>query len=185
MFEIDRFIDDCRTSLDEQDSQSATREIVSAAVSDPSQVIKALGEPKFAGLETIYHADDLTILNITWGANMTLHPHDHRMWAVIGIYTGQENHVFYRREPEGLSQRGAKELHQKETIPLGKDVIHSVHNPLNKLTVALHVYGGDFFAAERSEWDPETLQEQPFDIEHTRQVFEESNKALREMGLAS
>ena len=185
MFEIDRFIDDCKTALKEQDSQLATRELVSAAVSNPSEVIKAIGEPKLAGLETIYHADDLTILNIAWGPRMTLHPHDHRMWAVIGIYTGQEDNVFYRRGPEGLSRRGAKELHQKETIPLGKDVIHSVHNPLNKLTVALHVYGGDFFAAERSEWDPETLQEQPFDIEHTRQVFAESNKALEQKGLAS
>jgi len=32
---------------------------------------------------------------------------------------------------------------------------------------AIHVYGGDFFAASRSEWDPETLLEQPFDKEKT------------------
>jgi hypothetical protein len=25
-----------------------------------------------------------------------------------------------------------------------------------RLTVAIHVYGGDFFGAERSEWDPES-----------------------------
>jgi hypothetical protein len=30
---------------------------------------------------------------------------------------------------------------------------------------AIDVYGGDFFAASRSEWDPETLLEQPFDME--------------------
>ena len=28
-----------------------------------------------------------------------------------------------------------------------------------RLTGAIHIYGGDFFAAERSEWDPETLKE--------------------------
>jgi len=185
MFEVDRFIDDCRTALKEKDARSATRELVAEAVTNPSQIIKALGEPKLAGLETVYHADDLTILNIAWGPNMTLHPHDHRMWAVIGIYTGQEDNVFYRREPEGLARKGDKILNQKEAVALGEDVIHSVHNPLNKLTVALHVYGGDFFGIDRSEWDPETLQEQPFDIEHTRQVFEESNNELRKMGLAS
>jgi hypothetical protein len=37
--------------------------------------------------------------------------------------------------------------------PLGHNVIHSVTNPIPRLTVAMHVYGGDFFAAERSEWD--------------------------------
>ena len=37
-------------------------------------------------------------------------------------------------------------------------------NPIPKLTAALHVYGGDFFApAGRSEWDPETLLEEPWD----------------------
>jgi len=30
----------------------------------------------------------------------------------------------------------------------------------------------------RSEWDPQTLQERPFDLEHAREVFAESNKRL-------
>ena len=30
---------------------------------------------------------------------MTIMPHDHRMWAVIGIYTGRENNIFWRRLP--------------------------------------------------------------------------------------
>jgi hypothetical protein len=30
----------------------------------------------------------------------------------------------------------------------------------------------------RSEWDPQTFQEQPFDIEHAREVFAEANKRL-------
>jgi len=34
-----------------------------------------------------------------------------------------------------------------------------VTNPIGKLTGAVHVYGGDFFAAPRSEWDAETPRE--------------------------
>jgi hypothetical protein len=30
----------------------------------------------------------------------------------------------------------------------------------------------------RSEWDPQTFQEQPFDIVHAREVFAEANKRL-------
>jgi predicted metal-dependent enzyme (double-stranded beta helix superfamily) len=37
----------------------------------------------------------------------------------------------------------------------GDNIIHSVTNPIPRLTGAIHVYGGDFFGAERSEWDPE------------------------------
>jgi len=43
-------------------------------------------------------------------------------------------------------------------------------------TAAIHVYGGDFFAAHRSEWDPETLHEQRSDGERARQLFEEANR---------
>ena len=41
--------------------------------------------------------------------------------------------------------------------------------------MALHVYGGDFFTAERSEWDFETYEERPRDFERTRRLFDEAN----------
>ena len=63
----------------------------------------------------------------------------------------------------------------REAHPLGRDVIHSVTNPTSRLTGAIHVYGGDFFATERSEWEPETLEERPYDLEKNMKLFEESN----------
>jgi hypothetical protein len=49
------------------------------------------------------------------------------------------------------------------------------------MTRAIHVYGGDFFAPPRprSEWDPETLVERPWDIEHTRRLFSEAEARAR------
>ena len=42
---------------------------------------------------------------------------------------------------------------------------------------SLHVYGGDFFEPDepRSEWDHETLEEQPWDIKRVRQLFAEAD----------
>lgn len=37
------------------------------------------------------------------------------------------------------------------------------------------VYGGDFFAAERSEWDAKTLCEGHYDADKVMRLFEESN----------
>jgi hypothetical protein len=48
------------------------------------------------------------------------------------------------------------------------------------LTGAIHVYGGDFFAAERSEWDSETLLEGRYDAERMARRFEEANTRIRE-----
>ncbi len=52
-------------------------------------------------------------------------------------------------------------------------------NPINRLTGAIHVYGGDFFAAKRSEWDPETLQEGRYDVAKTMKLFEEATALYR------
>ena len=73
---------------------------------------------------------------------------------------------------------GQAMLEEKHVAPLHEDVIHSVNNPLDKLTAAIHVYGGDFFGAPRSEWDPESLEEHPYDIEHTKACFEEANARM-------
>jgi predicted metal-dependent enzyme (double-stranded beta helix superfamily) len=100
------------------------------------------------------------------------------MWAVIGIYGGREQNIFYRRAGKSLTRHGTKELNTKDVIPLGKAIIHSVTNPLDQITAALHVYGGDFFATPRSEWDPRTFEESPYDVEATMRAFEEANERL-------
>lgn len=179
MFDKERFIEDCRAALREKNAQAAIRELVARAVSDPAPVLRALGEPRRSGVDTIYCAADLTILNLCWGPRMVFKPHDHRMWAVIGIYGGREENTFFRRNENGLARHGTKALNAKDTVPLGENIIHAVTNPLDQITAAIHVYGGDFFATPRSEWDPKTLQEQPYSVEDTMRAFEAANRRLK------
>ncbi len=160
MLELEQFVADCRAALSADEPHGAIREVVARAVSEPSTVLRAVGEPRRAELRKIYRSGDLTILNVVWAPGMTLLPHDHRMWAVIGIYM------------EAVSARA---LSEKDSAPLGHQVIHSVTNPIPRLTGAIHVYGGDFYGVPRSEWDPETLLEQPSDGERTMRRFEEAN----------
>src|SRR5215831_9407886 len=160
MFDIEQFISDCQDALRQDQSQSVVRDVVAKVVSDPATVLKALGEPQRGQIQTLYRADDLTILNVIWAPWMTLLPHNHQMWAVIGIYTGREDNIFWRRvpgSPEGkVEAAGARALSEKDAEPLGRDIIHSVTNPIPRLTGAIHVYGGDFFGVPRSEWDAES-----------------------------
>ena len=178
MFDKDRFIEECRAAIARGNAQGEIRELVARAVSEPNQVIRALGEPSRSGVETLYRSEDLTILNLSWGPQMFMRPHDHRMWAVIGIYGGVEQNTFFRRGANGLTQHGTKELRVGDTAPLGASIIHAVTNPLDSITSAIHVYGGDFFATERSEWDPQTHVEQPYDVAHTIKAFEDANARL-------
>jgi predicted metal-dependent enzyme (double-stranded beta helix superfamily) len=182
MFNVDRFIEDCKRAASGTDGHKAVRELLERSVSQPSSVLAALGEPKQAGVQKLYVADDLTILNVIWGPQMVLMPHNHEMWAVIGVYTGREDNIFWRRIPEDrdgkLVAAGARSLAAKDVEALGPAVIHSVTNPVNRLTGALHVYGGDFFKTPRSEWDPESHSEGPYDVEKNMRLFEESNRRL-------
>jgi predicted metal-dependent enzyme (double-stranded beta helix superfamily) len=179
VFDLDRFIADCQAAVAADPSHRAVCEVVARAVADPSAVLAGLGEPARAGIDGLHHSDRLVILNVVWGPHMTVIPHDHRMWAVIGVYTGREDNIFWRRlaAPEGrrIEAAGAKSLGERDAEPLGRDVIHSVTNPLPRLTGAIHVYGGDFYAAARSEWDPETLNERPYDRERIMQLFAAAN----------
>ena len=181
MFDLDRFIADCRDAVTADPTHKAVREVVARAVSDPAGVIAGLGEPRRAEVQKLYNAPDLTILNVVWGPRMTIMPHNHLMWAVIGIYTGRENNIFWRRLPGEtggkIEAAGAKSLGERDAEPLGRDIIHTVTNPLPRLTGAIHVYGGDFFAVTRSEWDPETLLEGRYDVEKNMRLFEEANAA--------
>src|SRR4029077_1588436 len=108
---------------------------------------------------------------------------NHLMWAVIGIYTGREDNIFWRRiaDAEGgrIEAAGAKSLGERDAEALGRDIIHTVTNPLARLTGAVHVYGADFFAVPRSEWDPETLTERPFDLDGAMRLYEEANAAYQ------
>ena len=178
-FNTDQLISDCIAANSEPHPERAIREIVATAVSDAEAVRRALGKPERAEIQKIYVSDSLTIINVIWAPRMTLMPHNHNMWAVIGVYTGREDNIFWRRIEGNSSGQieaaGAKSLGPGDVQPLGRNIIHSVTNPTSKFTAAIHIYGGDFFATERSEWDPEDLHEQLYDLEKNLKIFEDAN----------
>lgn len=174
MFEKDRFIQDCLNAVAE--GQGAVRDVVAEAVSNGMGVMSELGEPVHAGITPLYRSRDLTIINFVWAPWMSLMPHNHQMFAVIGIYSGREDNIFWRRTEATIEAAGARSLGVGNVAALGRDTIHSVLNPIGKMTCAIHVYGGDFFAPEeqRSEWDHETLVEQPWNIDKVKSLFQEA-----------
>lgn len=175
MFDIDRFAADCRTALGERGSE-AIREVVRRAVSEPADLLRALGEPTGASAGILVRTPELTILNVVWGDRQWTLPHNHHHRAVIGLYGGGEDNIFWRRLPADAKGRveaaGAQSLRGGDVAVLGRDIIHSVTNPLDRLSMALHVYDGDFIAAVgKSCWDAELLTEAPYDGERVSPMF--------------
>jgi predicted metal-dependent enzyme (double-stranded beta helix superfamily) len=175
---VDDIITRCRAALDDHTPVLAVRDVLDELVADAGALDHALGPVEVGGITTLHNAADLTILRVAWTPGMALNPHEHRMWAVIGMYGGQEDNSFYRRASDGrggLELAGGRELPAGDVLVMGDDIIHSVANSRRDFAAALHVYGGDFFNGDRSEWDFETFEERPRDFERTRRLFEEAN----------
>jgi predicted metal-dependent enzyme (double-stranded beta helix superfamily) len=148
----------------------------------PGAVADAL-RPETGGLTMLHHAPDLTVLHIVWAPGMRITPHNHGMWATIGIYAGQEDNTFYRRavhDRHALAESGGRQLRVGDVVTLGDNTIHAVANPTSMLTVAIHVYGGDLVNEPRSQWGPGHTEERPFNLDESRQQFADANRAWLE-----
>jgi len=176
VFDVDELVADLQTAAREPEPRLAVRDVLERMLAGGGELAAALPATR-AELTALHNSPDLTVLKVVWAPGMSIQPHDHRMWAAIAIYGGQEDNAFYRREGRHAVSTGGKVLRAGEVALLGDDVIHSVVNPLTTLTGAIHVYGGEFFSRPRSDWDPTTLEELPEPVD-SRTVFEEANRRL-------
>jgi len=182
VFDVDEFLAECRAARDDGEPRRAIRAVLERALGDPAGVADAL-RPVEGGLELLHHAPDLTVIHIVWAPKMRLYPHDHRMWAAIGIYAGEEDNAFFRRDPAApgrLVDSGGKRIGAGDVVVLGDDTIHAVENPVARLTGAIHVYGGDFVNQPRSQWGPGPREERPHDMGLLRRQFADANRAWAE-----
>lgn len=179
--EMQKFIEDCISANKGQNAQEQVREVLARAVYDPKAMLKAVGEPTQAGLKVFLRSKELTIFAASWTPQMNLLPHNHTMWANIGIYTGREDNILWERTDDGIEGKFARCLFEGDTAKLDINAIHSVTNPLRRFTGGIHIYGGDFFASERSQWDPETLEEQPSDGTVIKEMFRKENELMNKI----
>ena len=179
LIEMQKFIEACIEANKEASPQEAVKEVLEEAISNPGAMLKAIGEPTEAGLKVFLRSADLTIFAASWTPQMNLMPHNHLMWANIGIYTGREDNILWKRNDQSrLEAHEATCLFAGDVAALNERAIHSVTNPLTRFTGGLHIYGGDFFATERSQWDPESLTEQPSNGEVIREIFKQANEQM-------
>ena len=163
MFDAETFVGDCRAALAEPQPMLAVKEVLERAMARPADIAAALhADP---GVAVLHRSDDLTVVSVVVppGRPQTL-PHNHRMWALVGIYGGQEDNQFFRRSGGGLEESGGRSLRQSDTLAMGDDTIHAIRNPLeHSALAAVHVYGGDLLATQRSMWTVPGHEEQPYD----------------------
>jgi len=159
----------------------AVHDVLSAAVSDHSSVLASLGPASEAGIDVMHASPSFTVFAAHWTPQMNLLPHDHMMRALIGIYSGREDNILWRRGNGGIEAYDAHCLFEGDVAALPADAIHSVTNPLLRFTGGIHIYDGDFFGVDRHQWDPETLVERPSNGDSIKAIFARENERYRSL----
>ncbi len=162
---LERVVVDCRAAVGLPSAQADVTAILELAAQDPavSAAISALTE--FQRLEdlAIHRSETLTVLAGSLPPGFSAAPHNHNMWSVVAVCGGQEDNQFFERDADGLRQIGEASVIAPGVLPNDPEVIHAACNPLDVPLLALHAYGGDLFSTPRSNWDPDTKREIPFD----------------------
>ncbi len=174
--DIGQLIEDCREALQAPDPAAEVAAVLRRALANPRAAVLALGEPNQSGYEPIYRSDTLTIVNAGWRPGLNLPPHNHGLWSVTAVYTGEEQNWFWEAVEGGLGQRGSRLLRAGDVLQLQPQAIHSVGNPGNTYTGALQVYGGDFLSVRFQRWDPESHRMEQTDGESERLRFKDDNR---------
>lgn len=104
----EEFVAHCSAAVKEDRGPGATKEVIERAVRDRC-LIEEL--PLEAGVTVLHGAEDLTILHVVMaerpvGAGNPI-PHNHLMWALIGVMHGSEENEFFRRSEHTIEPSGA------------------------------------------------------------------------------
>src|ERR687887_931513 len=109
MLDVEEFVAECRACLGAAEPRLAIADLLECTVDPASRCDVALPAER-AELTKLHHSPELTVLKVVWAPGMSIWPHDHTMWAAIGIYTGQEDNTFFRRANDGIEPRRTREL---------------------------------------------------------------------------
>ncbi len=103
-------------------------------------------------------AERFSVVSFVWAPGQATPIHDHRVWGLVGVLRGAERVQEYARTPDGrLSARGAPQRLERGAVdgfaPASGD-IHRVANAFaDRVSISIHVYGGNMSAIERATFD--------------------------------
>lgn len=108
-----------------------------------------------------------SIVSFVWGPGQTTPIHDHKVWALIGMLRGAERGERFELESPGQAMKciSTDMLFQGEIESLSPSSgdIHRVSNAYaNRVSISIHVYGGDIGQIKRHVYDASNGQAREF-----------------------
>ncbi|MEI9891709.1 MAG: cysteine dioxygenase [Caulobacteraceae bacterium] len=103
-------------------------------------------------------AERFSIVSFVWGPGQLTPIHDHTVWGLVGVLRGAEISQRFTRTADGRLKPGERERFEPgrvEALSPEAGDIHQVSNAYDdRVSVSIHVYGGNIGAVKRSTFDP-------------------------------
>jgi 3-mercaptopropionate dioxygenase len=109
--------------------------------------------------------DRFSVVSFVWGPGQSTPIHDHTVWGLIGMLRGGEHCASFTQTEQGLKLISTCQLMPGMVDAVSPQIgdIHKVSNAFDdRVSISIHVYGGDIGAIERHVFDPSTGQAKPF-----------------------
>ncbi|WP_282606209.1 hypothetical protein [Pelagibius sp. Alg239-R121] len=164
-FSFDEFVAAVRGAAKEPDPNLSVRTLLEKYVSDPSPIITHT--PEDGEDEVMLFEDDaLSIWRCRFRPHVIMPPHEHRVIAHIGTYSGEEKNILFRRGDGQLKHKTTKIVGPGDVLSLNKDCIHAVSANGDICSLSLHIYMGPLMKLKRGLFDWETGVKSDFSLEN-------------------
>lgn len=118
----------------------------------------------------LLHCDPLerfSLVSFVWGPGQSTPVHDHTVWGYVGMLRGAELNQRYRRDADGRLHADGPETRLEpgdvERLSPRHGDIHRVANAhADRVSISIHLYGGNIGAVARHVYDPDTGAAKPF-----------------------
>jgi predicted metal-dependent enzyme (double-stranded beta helix superfamily) len=106
----------------------------------------------------LHRAPQFNVTAVLWRPGDRAGAHNHETWGVIGVIDNEIEETRYQvtetpGRPARLEERG-RTRHQPGAVSrlVPGDEVHAMHNPTDRDTLEIHVYGKDLAGLHRKTW---------------------------------
>lgn len=102
--------------------------------------------------------DRLSIVSFVWGPGQETPVHDHRVWGLVGVLRGAELARNFTTGPDGKLVEAPVERLERGSVAAVSPTIGDIHRISNayddRVSISIHVYGGNIGTIRRAVIDP-------------------------------
>ena len=110
--------------------------------------------------------DRFSIVSFVWGPGQKTPVHDHMTWGLIGMLRGQEVDTHFLRQPDQSFKPGDIHVLKPGDVGSVSPATHDIHEVANyyqdRVSISIHVYGGNIGRIQRHVFNPDTGESKDF-----------------------